>query len=244
MLAVVLNEEELCTTVGTSDVDAAAQHIMAREGVALIIAKGGIKGAQLYEAGGTKTWIPAYESRRVFKIGSGDVFSAAFAYYWGEAGLEPAIAGDLASRSVAYFCASRTLPLPPADALPDMNPVGSTKVRPVHLAGSVTTIGGRWTLEEARWCLGMLGLSVVAPALGQTRSGDAVQEECGAMLVVADLMDDQTLAAATTTASLGGTVVILSQSGRSFPNLEGRRNVRVTDDFATAIYLAGWAAAA
>lgn len=242
-LAIVLNEDELNSAVGPSDVDAAAQQLIARDGASVVIVKGGIKGAQLYYASGDKKWIPAYESTRVFKIGSGDVFTGAFTYYWGEARLEPAIAADLASRSVAHYCGSRSLPLPPAQLLQNFRPVGSRKLRPVLLAGAVAAIGSRWTLEEARSCLGSLGLEVVAPALGSAPAGAKAIADCGAFLLIADLMDDETLATLAKAAELKLPTVVLSQAGGTLPDTAGRLIAKATDDFVTAIYLAGWAAA-
>ncbi|WP_236960205.1 PfkB family carbohydrate kinase [Methylobacterium durans] len=110
-LAVVLNqgEAEVATGAAGDDVGAA---LLAAHRADVVVVKRGCEGARVFRAQGAPADIPAYRSERVFKIGSGDVFSAAFAHHWGERGLEPAAAADLASRHVAHFVDYHALPLP------------------------------------------------------------------------------------------------------------------------------------
>jgi hypothetical protein len=106
-LALVLNEAEAEIAGGTIDVDS----LMKRHGADLVVVKRGPRGASVHERGKDPVDVPLYRSDTVFKIGSGDVFSAAFALHWGERELGAAAAADLASRSVAHFVDGHILPL-------------------------------------------------------------------------------------------------------------------------------------
>ena len=70
----------------------------------VVVVKRGCSGATVHRPGRDPVAVPAYRSARVFKIGSGDVFSAAFAHHWGERGLDAAAtwagAGGAAARLI------------------------------------------------------------------------------------------------------------------------------------------------
>ncbi|WP_375167134.1 MULTISPECIES: PfkB family carbohydrate kinase [unclassified Bradyrhizobium] len=85
---------------------------MSRHGAAVLVVKRGPRGAIVYQVGDDPIEIPVYRSETVFKIGSGDVFSAAFALHWGERAIDAATAADIASKSVAHFVDGHALPLP------------------------------------------------------------------------------------------------------------------------------------
>lgn len=130
----------------------------------MVVVKRGCSGATVHRPGRDPVAVPAYRSARVFKIGSGDVFSAAFAHHWGERGLDAAAAADLASRAVHHFVDTRSLPLPAAADLADqaLAPVGGEPGR-VYLAAPFFHIAQRWLVEEARDRLHALGASVFSP---------------------------------------------------------------------------------
>jgi hypothetical protein len=241
-LAIVLNEHEIRAITGETDVHSAAQHLFAQEGAVAIITKAGVKGALVFTRKQSPVWIPPYYSAEVFKIGSGDVFSAAFAHYWGEAALDAPTAADLASRSTAYYCGSRMLPLPNADRLSGFTPVGSQRPGKVCLLGSVRTLGSRWVLEEARWCLSDLGLDVTAPTLEGQPSRSIESEKYHAALICSDLSDEDVILAAVDLARNSVPVVIFSETGNVIPEFADRTMTQRTNDFPTAIYLTGWAA--
>ena len=242
-LALVLNERELCGSGNSVGVEDAARQIISRGEASVLIAKGGIKGARLFDANNPTIFIPAYRSPRVFKIGTGDVFSAAFAFYWGRERLDAREAAELASRSVAHYCGSSNLPLPAAEGLLESSPVGSLAFRPICIAGSPATLGGRWVLEEARWRLQQLGLQVVAPGLDGGECSQTVSVGgFGCLLVLTDHLDN---AAAQLIASAGAVALPIIAFGQFrdalAPTVVPLANV--TDDFTTALYWASWAAA-
>lgn len=82
-LAMVLNEFELKRMAKDETLESAANKVIRTENLSTLVVKQGIKGAQCFTAEGTIHNIPAYQTDKVTKIGTGDVFSAIFAYYWG-----------------------------------------------------------------------------------------------------------------------------------------------------------------
>jgi hypothetical protein len=108
-LAVVLNEDEAAAT--GSEAGTSTRELVERHGAEIVVIKRGPHGATVYSQDGTSSDIRPYLSDSVFKIGSGDVFSAAFAIYWAERGMDAGRAADLASRSVAQFVDGHALPL-------------------------------------------------------------------------------------------------------------------------------------
>jgi hypothetical protein len=241
-LALVLNERELCNSGNSAGVEDAARRIISQGEASVLIAKGGIKGARLFDARNPTVFIPAYRSSRVFKIGTGDVFSAAFAFYWGQERLDAREAAELASRSVAHYCGNSCLPLPAANGLLESSPVGSLAFRPICIAGSPATLGGRWVLEEARWRLQQLGLEAVAPALDSGGSQTVSVDGFGCLLVLTDHLDDTAAQLVASAGAVALPVVAFGQFRDALsPSVVSSSNV--TDDFTTALYWAGWAAA-
>jgi hypothetical protein len=83
-LAIVLNEGELLRYSGGSDIETGCQTLLDQGRATVIVVKCGVRGALVVEPG-RKSNIPPYWSARVFKIGTGDVFSAVFRTYLGRA---------------------------------------------------------------------------------------------------------------------------------------------------------------
>src|SRR3546814_12403182 len=121
-----------------------------------------------------ETLVPLYRTERVWKLGSGDVFSSTFAALWGCNGIDPVRAADCASRATAYYCDPRTLPVPSPESLlklpyPEVT-LGAGKV---YLAAPFFDLAQRWLVEEARSTLLAMGAQVFSPVpvLGPVRSG-------------------------------------------------------------------------
>jgi hypothetical protein len=239
-LAIVLNEHELRSASGRDDIGAAAAHLIDQQGAAVVVAKRGTRGATVFEHGGRIRHVPAFRSSRVFKIGTGDVFSAIFAHQWAEARLPPVEAADLASRSVAAYCSTGRLPLA-GESLRNTSPVGSTTPGPVALEGAVNTIGRRYTMEEARFSLRELGVEVTSPTLDYT-AGEGAKP--AAVLVLADGLDGSAADRVRRAQAAGTPIIVLRENGVEAVGgpLDDTRTT-VTDDFASALYFAAWAAA-
>lgn len=227
-LALVLNADEVRAAARQDDINAAAASLLATE-ASVVIVKAGVHGAMVHSREGEPILVPPYWSDAVFKIGTGDVFSAAFAHAWGQLGQSPVEAAQTASRSVAVYTANRTLPLPQLSALAEGRAVQSRGDGLVLLVGSTARLADRWLFEEAAWRLEQLGVRVRRlDAPGVIEPGD------GACLILADQIgrdELEAIIAPTDTAN----VVIMSET-----EALARPGILQTPDFATALYWACW----
>ncbi|AWN42506.1 carbohydrate kinase family protein [Methylobacterium durans] len=224
-----------------------ATDIMSEEGATVVVARHAIGGASVYVGDMRPTRIPAYRSDTWFKIGAGDVFCAAFAYYWGELRLDPVAAADLAARSVAYFNDGHRLPIPPAEALQDLpaQPPGTHRGR-IFLSGPSGTLSRRWLLDEAYWRLKELGSEVFSPfhefgdVLGD-RAADALAAltDCTALLALADGSDAGTSTLIGHARASGTPVVVLAEAVAA-ADLAVHVGMRceIAQDFTSALYRA------
>ena len=236
-LALVLNEAEALALSGRSDVREAATALLDSGGAHVVVVKGGARGALVMERGGAMAEVPAYRSERVFKIGTGDVFSSVFAVEWAERKQPAFLAADRASLSVAAYCASGILPLT-ADAQTPREAVRLEKTPVVLLDGAVDTIGRRFVMEEARSSLLELGARVVCPALdGAPTIGPA---SIMSALVIGEGLHGTLRLRLQGLESAGIPVVLLDELRA--PGTSAQRGRRVIDDFTSAIYFALWAA--
>ncbi len=251
-LAVVLNQGEAEAATGAAGDDVGAA-LLAAHDAEVVVVKRGCEGARVFRAGGVPADIPAYRSERVFKIGSGDVFSAAFAHHWGERGLGAVDAADLASRSVAHFIDYHALPLPPAAELASQPALPAGR-RPglIYLAGPFFDLAQRWLVEEALERLQALGAPVFSP-LHDVGTGRPAQEtaaadlegldRCAALLALLDGADPGTLFEVGYARARGKPVVVLAER-LDDPNLTMLvgTGCRVARDLTSALYQAAWAA--
>lgn len=244
-LAIVLNENEaaLC---GSSE-DALSLH-----GADVVVVKRGPKGATVFERGGATTDVPAYWSDRVFKIGSGDVFSAAFAHYWGEKNFRPADAADAASRSVASFVDYHALPLPSLEALTQVRRIETgTKPSSIYIASPFFDLAQRWMLEELCRCFDLLGANFFSP-LHEVGTGLSAAETAkadlkgldGASVVLAILDGGDPGSAFEVGYALSHSkrVIVLAErlSENHRASLKGM-GCEIATDFTSAVYRAIWA---
>ncbi|MCK1338634.1 carbohydrate kinase family protein [Bradyrhizobium sp. 38] len=228
-LAIVLNELELRQFGKSEDIHVAANHILKSDSADAVVAKCGVKGAWVFAPNETPRWVSAYRSSSIFKIGTGDVFSAVFAYHWAVRAAAPAEAATLASQSVAAYAASRVLPVRQVDGS-DLKPVGQSNLG-VVVVGDTTTLADRWLREEAVSRLMDLGVSV------RMATPDTLPKT-GSLLLLADGLSGTAASIVAAAVSAGLFVVVFQQ--RSALPAEQRASVQYTDDFTTALYWAGW----
>lgn len=237
-LAIVLNELELRCATGIDDIHLAASHLMEHQGATIVVAKGGVKGATVFESNRKISIVPAYRSSGVFKIGTGDIFSAVFTHYWGEKGLSAAIAADIASRSVSVYCSTMQLPVKD-DVLSQLVAVKFVASGSVLLHGGVDTIGQRYTMEEARFILKELGVNVLCPQLGDVVNGDET-----AVLLIEDGLGSEVTELINRAKKNKTHVVLLQGAGAKTGDIYlDDSNTEVVDDFSSALYFSAWAAA-
>jgi hypothetical protein len=137
----------------------------------VVVAKAGGRGCLVTDmASGQQHWVGAIPTSDVWKLGSGDVFSAGFAHAW-ISGADAVEAANVASHSAAWWCATRRNrvpdeilagkehPIPGASA--QLNNAGAQPS--VYLAGPFFTIAERWLVDACRDFLVQAGATVFSP---------------------------------------------------------------------------------
>lgn len=247
-LAVVGNRSEIIALGGAPDPIDAAKRLIAAE-AAVVVVKSGPLGAIVVDSA-SETQIPAFQSERVWSIGSGDVFAALFASRWGVYRDDPRVAAELASKAVAAYAETMALPAPSVAELSAANraPAVAQKGR-VYLASPFFTLGQRWLVDEAREALRGLGLEVFSPVhdvgpgpAEEVAPADlAALAQCDRVLAILDGLDSGTLFEVGHARAQDLPVYALAQA----VSLEDLKMVagsgcKVFDDFVTAIYHASW----
>lgn len=223
----------------------------------MVVIKMGPQGALVWHQGASHQ-IPAYETSRVWKIGSGDQFVANFAYAWLEEERNPVDAADRASRATAYYCQNRGFPGPAdLDAYKPTPMEVSERFkggrRPqVYLAGPFFTLGQLWVVEQARNALYEMGLDVFSPYhdVGLGSADEVVEQDvqgihkCDLLLAIGDGMDPGTIFEVGYARSIGKPVIVYveNESTESVKMMVGT-DCFMRNDFVSAIYQAAWVGA-
>ena len=250
-LALVLNKREALSLSGLSastDLAHVGQQLLASEGAEVVVIKNGAHGALVVEASGVQI-IPVFETRSVWPIGSGDIFSAVFAGHWLHAQRPAAEAALAASRLTAQYCQFKYLPLP-ATPDEDFKPLLPRPERKkIYLAGPFFTLAQRWLIAEALDKLAEFGNEVFSPfhEIGLGSAEQVVAKDIAAIewadVVVAmlDGLDPGTLFEIGYAKALGKHVVVfIEDPGQHDLTMLIGTNCEITDDFTTAIYKASW----
>jgi nucleoside 2-deoxyribosyltransferase len=186
----------------------------------------------------------------VWTVGSGDVFAAVFAARWAVHGDSASDAAQLASRAVATYVDSMSLPVPPVEALRAMN-LQEARARggKVYLASPFFTLSQRWLVDEARRCLTELGLDVFSPvhdigpgpAEAVAPADLAALDDCDAVFAILDGLDSGTLFEVGHARAKSKPVYALAQtvSEEDLKMVVGS-GCRVFDDFVTALHHVAW----
>ncbi|MFC0387626.1 PfkB family carbohydrate kinase [Muricoccus vinaceus] len=250
-LAIVANRSEVRGLGRDGDAMTAARRLLADTGAEVVVMKSGTDGALVVTAG-CEELVPAYQTERVWTVGSGDVFAAAFTAWWGEKGLPPAEAAHLASRATADYVASMALPI--NARLPDV-PETRRKVvghgARVYLAAPFFNLGQRWLVDEARRCLRELGMDVFSPVhdVGHGPAEQVAPEDlralrdCDLVFALLDGLDSGTVFEAGYARAIGKPVYALAQStrGEDLKMVTGS-GCQVYEDLVTALHHMHWRA--
>jgi hypothetical protein len=246
-LAIVANSSEARRLSSESDLQIAGNKLLERAEVVVI--KQGPQGALVFTGSGTHH-VPAYRTTRTFLIGSGDIFSASFAYAWAVQRQSPEKAAEIASLSTAYYCQTATLPIPAALPVDFHNGPASVGLEPrVYLAGPFFSVSQLWLVEEARSCLGHLGAKVFSPyhdvGLGQMKDVAEADLEglrsCDRVLALLDGYDPGTIFEIGYARARGIPVtVFLTSEERVNLTMFSGSGCNVLHDFVSAIYATIW----
>lgn len=258
-LAVVLNRHEASIMSGLNGAtpDNMARKISSLSGADVVVIKMGARGALVFESG-SYTQIPAYQTDRVWKIGSGDNFVAHFGYYWMEKGLPAIEAAKLASKATAYYCAYQGFATPkrlavfsaPEIRLSDRYLNGYKPL--IYLAGPFFTLAELWLVEQARDNLREMGLKVFSPYhdVGHGSADDVVEldlngiRDCDVVLAIGDGLDSGTIYEVGYARAIGKPVIFYSENESSDnKKMMLGSGCILCNDYVTAIYKTLWAAA-
>ncbi|SFA57808.1 pfkB family carbohydrate kinase [Pedobacter suwonensis] len=102
-LIYIVNLDEARSISSSEDINEIKRYFFNEEKVKAVIIKNGPYGATLYQEE-NEAQIPSFITDNVNKIGSGDIFTASFGYYWMEMGLDLEECALYASMSTALYC--------------------------------------------------------------------------------------------------------------------------------------------
>ncbi len=261
-LAVVLNLREASALARGAVADVNPSNLgatlLSDHGAEVVVIKRGALGATVVTSSESRA-IPAYLTDFVWPIGSGDVFTAIFAYHWTTGKVDPFEAARLASLATSYYCLTKVLPIPD-----DLDRVGyrpdAIKTGPgafpsarnqVYLAGPFFTTAQRWIIEESRKHLMHQGFCVFSPFhdVGHGLASQVVPADIDALnksdivFAILDGLDTGTVFEVGYARAKGIPVVafVQNESLSDLKMLEGTY-CEIVNDFVSAIYRTTWAA--
>ena len=252
-LAIVANFQEVARLSGKKELEEAGAHLRAIEGADVVIVKNGSQGATIFDQQGVHR-IPVFKTQQTFSIGSGDIFSATFAYEWMIKKTNSIDAAMAASLATAWYCQTRSVPIP--DALPVNFHLGprlakhAERKRRIYLAGPFFTLMQLWFMQEVRALLLMQGLEVFSPYHDVGMSGEMIEiaqadlkglHECDLLFAILDGHDPGTIFEIGYARARGTSVVILIGSVEpvNLTMFKGS-GCHIFDDLTSAVYAAGW----
>lgn len=250
-LILVLNYDEAVALAGSVSLVDIAAHLIQQEKAQLAVVKNGPFGAFLIQQDLSCTPIPAYRTKRVWTIGSGDIFTSYFALYYLVKGCSAFDAAMQASLATAWYAENITLPVP--DDLSGFTPTTFHQVDPaqkkVYLAGPFFTMSQRWLINEFFFVLKNIGFKVFSPFhdVGMGEPDEVVGpdleglKDADIIIAILDGLDSGTLFEVGYAISMGKKVVGFCQNEtkESLTMILGSGGF-VYDDFLTTIYQLVW----
>lgn len=254
-LALVLNKSEAKRLSGETELESIKKALFNKEACECLVIKCGAEGARVYTSEEDEgTVIPVYKTRQVWPIGSGDVFTTVFSYYWfsGSKAIEAAMN---ASRSVAAYCEnlgeidSVVCAISEDAAYETLLPKRKGRV---YLAGPFFTLSQKLFVSECRSILKAMGVDVFSPYhdVGEGKAEDVVPKDiehlidCNCVFAIADGLDSGTLFEVGYAVSQGKKVVVYveNETEGALKMLAGT-GCDIENDFTTAMYKTYWYAA-
>ena len=237
-----------------------AKSLIARKHVSVVIIKCGPQGA-LVKTKNEEEWIKPFVTNKVYKIGSGDIFSAAFAYSWLIKGFCPFTAAWFASKATATYVESgtdlfeiETIEKLEINAAKDRLSFKGLKARDIpntqiYLAGPFFDTSEQWLIDEAREALTEMGFKVFSPihdigtgSPNEVASQDLFAlEKSGVVFALLDGMDPGTVFEVGYARALGIPVIAVAETSheKDLTMILGS-GCEVANDFTTGIYATCW----
>lgn len=160
-IALILNKNEALHFSGlneNSSTNRIGKELLNQNNVEVLVIKDGPQGAMLIFEDKFIP-IPVFETKEVWPIGSGDIFSAVFAWEWMIEQNDPKHCAIMASQYTASYCNSKYLPL----HLENLTYLHNKGQKKVYLAGPFFSISERWLINELKKCLMDFGNDVYSP---------------------------------------------------------------------------------
>ena len=235
-LAIVLNRAELRAATGLSEMSAAVSHLREVEGAEIVVVKAGPDGAYVHSDEGLVGHVPAYEASAIHKVGSGDTFSAAFAYYWMQAGKSAIEAVQLASLHTAEYVETRRA-IFGADPAMRKPQTRSAEVSALVALGREGA-SARWLLDEAVSGLGDLGVATrVHPGTIADAASDLRRGEVLLLLDPGTALKDATDVLGTASRS----IIVYCEAASDVDAAIKGVTLEIKRELASALYAVAWA---
>jgi hypothetical protein len=253
-LCICANSIEVLALGHHKQIEAASVAIAERLEADVVIAKAGARGCLVTEREEKRqTWIGAYPTAMVLKLGSGDVFSAAFAHLWC-AGASAIDAARYASAVTAWWCqgsGSRLSEDVLAGATPslDITELANHGNQPtIYLAGPFFTTEQRWLVDQCKQFLEHAGALVFSPVHEIGLGGPEVAQAdlaglsaCDAVFAILDGWDPGTIFETGWATARG--IPVVAAGGLGDPvgaTMLIGTGAEQYSDFATGMYRAIW----
>lgn len=249
-LAVVMNEYELAE-LGCPSEDASITRLFDEWGAEVVVLKLGPYGAKVFNRSLTYEHVLCFPTDNVFKIGSGDVFSAVFANFWAREKRDPAEAATLASKAVAAYVKTRALPITERhiDSIGDGKLIEQNTKR-VYLAGPFFNTAQLWLVDEILRRLENFSIDVFSPFhdVGLNGNGKNVAVEdlaglegCDLVLAIIDGNDPGTCFEVGYARQKGIPVIALCERVPEFEQtMFVGTDCQIHGDLMTALYACAW----
>lgn len=259
-LAMVVSYSEGRVLTGQKEPEDIATALLDEHAARVAIVKCGPQGA-LVRTVSESFWVYPFPTKNVYKIGSGDVFSAGFAYGWICRSMSVKDAAWYASRLTAHYVETGSDRIDPSvahdlglEAKQRSKLVGAGNPRPVpkssiYLAGPFFNVSQQWAIDEARSALQDMGFNVFSPIhdVGVGPAKDVAQADlkaldaCSVVLAVLDGLDPGTLFEVGYARAKGIPVIAVAESADpSALTMFIGSDCYITNDFTTAIYVTCW----
>lgn len=237
-----------------------ADKLLSEPNVSAVVIKCGPQGA-LVRTATTQGWVRSFVTKRVYKIGSGDAFSAAFAFAWLLQKQDALSAAWFASRVTAAYVESAQdrfrvaqIALFQAESQAALVKFADTGPRDipntqVYIAGPFFTTSQQWLIDEVRGALTDMGFNVFSPVhnigMGPPKEVAPVDlyalEQSGLVLALVDGLDPGTLFEVGYARAKNIPVIAIAESveANALTMVIGS-GCETTNDLTTGIYAACW----
>lgn len=259
-IAYVVSYSEGVALTSEKEPENIADNLLSLKHVEVVIVKCGPAGA-LVVSSSERGWVRAIPTQNVFKVGTGDIFSAAFAMCWMNLKKPPLLAAWFASLSVAEYVDTATDRIPDkfieklisdAEQKLEQHKANEKSVLPegsIYLAGPFFNTAEQWLIDEVRESLTDMGFNVFSPIhdvgegdIDYVATSDLLGlENSSAVLAILNGVDCGTVFEIGYARALSIPVVVVAESvdERHLTMILGS-GCDVTSDLTTGIYKVCW----